>query len=92
MKEFILYVISHLVDEPNQIRLNEILGQHTLVYELHVGDNDVGKVIGRHGNTIRSLRILLSAAAAKQGKRIILEIMEGGIHQDVVPAGRPLPV
>ena len=78
MREFILYLINHLVDEPNKVRLNEVAGQHTIVYEVRVGERDVGKVIGRHGNTVQSLRTLVSAKAAKQGKRIILDVVSDG--------------
>jgi len=47
-----------------------------VIFELHVGDGDIGKVIGRGGQTARSIRTLLSAASAKQGKRAVLEILE----------------
>ncbi len=76
MKEFIEFVIKHLVDKPDEVQVNEIAGERTVVFELRVGEGDMGKVIGRHGQTARSLRILLTAAAAKQGKRSVLEILE----------------
>ena len=76
MKEFIEFVIKHLVDKPDKVQVNEIAGERTVVFELRVGEGDMGKVIGRHGQTARSLRILLTAAAAKQGKRSVLEILE----------------
>lgn len=76
MKEFIEYLIKHLVDKPKEVKINEITGYRTVVFELRVGDGDMGKVIGRHGQTARSLRTLLAAAAAKQGKRFVLEILD----------------
>ena len=76
MQEFIEFVIKHLVDKPDEVQVNEIAGERTVVFELRVGEGDMGKVIGRHGQTARSLRILLTAAAAKQGKRSVLEILE----------------
>ena len=76
MKEFIEYLIKHLVDKPEEVKINEIAGERTVVFELHVGDGDMGKVIGRHGQTAGSLRTLLAAAAAKQGKRFVLEILD----------------
>jgi len=76
MKEFIEYLIKHLVDKPDEVKINEIVGERTIVFELHVGDGDMGKVIGRHGQTAGSLRTLLAATAAKQGKRFILEILD----------------
>jgi uncharacterized protein len=51
-------------------------GEKTVVYELRVGDGDLGKVIGRKGQTAKSIRILLTAASAKRGKRAVLEILE----------------
>jgi len=76
MKAFIEYLIKHLVDRPDEIQINEIKGERTVVFELRVAKGDMGKVIGRHGQTAGSLRTLLSAAAAKQGKRFILEILD----------------
>jgi len=76
MKEFIEFMIKHLVDKPDEVQVNEIVGERTVVCELCVGEGDMGKVIGRRGQTARSLRILLTAAAAKQGKRSVLEILE----------------
>jgi len=76
MKEFIEHLIKHLVDKPEDIKINEIAGKSTVVFELHVGEGDLGKVIGKHGQTARSLRVLLSAIAAKKGKRTILEILD----------------
>ena len=76
MREFIEYLIKQLVDKPEEVQINEIAGEQTIVFELRVGDGDMGKVIGRHGQTARSLRILMAAAAAKEGKRFVLEILE----------------
>ncbi len=76
MKEFLGYVTKQLVDNPSQVHVDEIVGEHTVIYELRVGDGDMGKVIGKKGRTADSLRLLLAAAAAKQGKRSVLEIVE----------------
>lgn len=76
MKEFIEYISKQLVDKPAQVHVHEINGEHTAILELHVGDGDVGKVIGKKGRTADSLRTLLTAASAKLGKRAILEIMD----------------
>lgn len=76
MKEFIEYIAKHLVDKPEEVVVNEIDGERTVVYELRVGYGDLGKVIGKRGQTARSIRILLAAASAKQGKRAVLEILE----------------
>jgi len=76
MKEFIEFIIKHLVDKPDEVQVNEIVGERTVVYELRVGEGDMGKVIGRRGQTAISLRTLIAAAAAKQGKRAVFEILE----------------
>jgi len=76
MKEFIEFLIKNLVDKPDKVQINEIHGEQTVVLELRVGEGDMGKVIGRGGQTAKSLRILLAAVAAKQGKRSVLEILE----------------
>ncbi len=76
MKEFILFVVRHLVDKPDAVTVNEVDGERTVVYELRVGDGDMGKVIGKRGQTAKSIRTLLAAASAKTGKRAVLEILE----------------
>ncbi len=76
MKEFIEFIIKNLVDKSGEVQINEIAGERTVVFELRVGEGDMGKVIGRGGQTARSLRTLIAAVAAKQGKRSVLEILE----------------
>ena len=76
MKEFIEYIVKHLVDKPDAVKIKEINGSHTVVYELHVGNGDLGKVIGKHGLTAKSIRTLLNAVSAKKGKRAVFQILE----------------
>ena len=76
MKDLIEFITKALVDLPDEVEVHEVAGEKTTVYELKVGDGDLGKVIGKHGRTIRAIRTLLSAAATKQGKRAVLEILE----------------
>ena len=76
MKELIEYIARALVDNPDQVQVSEVEGEKTTVYELRVGAGDLGKVIGKHGRTARSIRTLLNAAATKVGKRAVLEILE----------------
>ena len=76
MKEFIEYIVKHLVDKPDEVVVNEIDGERTVVYEVRVGYGDLGKIIGKRGQTAKSIRILLAAASAKQGKRAVLELLE----------------
>ncbi len=76
MRELIEFMARALVDNPDGVDVREIEGEKTPVYELKVADGDLGKIIGKHGRTIRSIRTLLSAAATKVGKRAVLEIIE----------------
>lgn len=76
MKDFIVFIVKHLVDNPEEVQVNEIDGERTIVLELRVAQSDMGKVIGRRGQNARSLRILLAGASAKLGKRSVLEILE----------------
>lgn len=76
MKEFIEFIVKHLVDNPDEVQINEVDGERTVVFELRVGQGDMGKVIGRRGQTAKSIRTLLAAASAKLGKRSVLEILE----------------
>lgn len=76
MTEFVENIAKALVDNPEEVDVREVTGERTIVYELRVNESDLGKVIGRGGQTARSIRTLLSAVAAKQGKRAVLEIIE----------------
>ncbi len=76
MKEFILNIVRALVDKPDEVEVDEVEGTRTTVYELRVGQGDLGKVIGKSGQTAKSIRTLLAAAAARKGKRAVLEILE----------------
>ena len=76
MKELIHYIATALVDHPDQIQIKEIEQDDSIIIELTVAKEDLGKVIGKQGRTARAMRSLLSAAAGKVNKRSRLEIME----------------
>ena len=76
MKELIEYVVKTLVDHPEEIRISEIEGERTIVFELRCHPDDVGKVIGKSGKTVGAIRTLLSTVAARQNKRAMLEVVE----------------
>jgi len=76
MKAFVEYVVKALVDHPEQVDVKEVEGERTVVFELRLNQTDIGKVIGKSGRTITAIRSLLTSAAAKQGKRAMLEIIE----------------
>jgi hypothetical protein len=76
LKELIEFVARALVDNPDQVDVAEIAGEQTVVLELRVAKEDLGKVIGKQGRTVKAMRAILSAAASKLRKRADLEILE----------------
>lgn len=76
MKELVTTIVKALVDYPDEVHVAEVAGERTTVLELKVTKTDLGKVIGKQGQTARSMRMILSAAAAKIKKRAVLEILE----------------
>ena len=75
MKEFIEFIAKHLVDSPDSVSIEEsVPNENTVELVLKVGPDDVGKVIGKQGKTAQAMRTLLTAIAAKEGKRAILKI------------------
>jgi predicted RNA-binding protein YlqC (UPF0109 family) len=65
MKELIKYIAQALVDIPDKVEVTEIIGEQTSVIELRVAKEDLGKVIGKQGRTAKAIRMILSAASAK---------------------------
>lgn len=76
MKEFIEYIVKNLVDNPDQVKINEVGGSHTIIIELSVEKSDIGKIIGKKGKTINAIRTLLMSVASRNGLRVNLEILE----------------
>ncbi len=76
MREFIEYVARQLVDRPESITLMEEEKDGKLIFKIKVDEADVGKIIGKKGRTAQAVRVLLSAVAAKQGKRAIFEVLD----------------
>lgn len=76
LKDLIIYISKALVDLPDEVHVNEIVGEQTTVIELKVDKTDLGKIIGKQGRTARSLRTILNAASTKLKKRSVLEIIE----------------
>ncbi|MEK6576598.1 MAG: KH domain-containing protein [Nitrospirota bacterium] len=76
MKELVEYIAKALVDKPGDVSVKETQGERTTILELRVAQEDLGKVIGKEGRTARAMRIILSAAGTKMGKRCVLEILE----------------
>jgi len=76
LKDIVEIFAKTLADKPDQVQVREIEGERTVVIELRVAPEDLGKIIGRQGRIARSLRLLLTAMARKQNKRAVLEILE----------------
>ncbi|MCB0326787.1 MAG: KH domain-containing protein [Bdellovibrionales bacterium] len=76
MKELLELIVKRLVDHPDEVSVNEVAGEQTSVYELRVHKEDLGKIIGKQGRTAKAIRTLLSAAAVKDSKRVMLEIID----------------
>jgi predicted RNA-binding protein YlqC (UPF0109 family) len=75
VKELLTYVARQLVDLPDQVEVREIEGERSIILELRVAPEDMGKVIGRQGKTAQALRILVKAAGLRDGKRVMVEII-----------------
>jgi predicted RNA-binding protein YlqC (UPF0109 family) len=75
MRTLVEHMAKSLVDEPDQVSVTEIDGD-TVLLELRVAPNDLGKVIGKQGRTARSMRTILGAAGMKLRRRFQLEIIE----------------
>lgn len=85
MKDFVAYIVKNLVDHPDQVKINEIGGTHTVILELSVEKSDIGKIIGKKGKTINAIRTLLMSVASRNGLRVNLEILEDGkpaVHEE----------
>jgi len=77
MKDFLEYLARALVDEPDRVSVEEFEEDDgTLVFELSVDDDDYGRVIGRGGRTAQALRTVVKAAAVKDNRRVLLDIVE----------------
>ncbi len=76
MKDLVEYIAKSLVDNPQAVDVTEIKEDNSVIIELRVAPEDMGKVIGKQGKIAKSIRILSKAAAAKEGKRVSIEIMK----------------
>jgi predicted RNA-binding protein YlqC (UPF0109 family) len=75
MKEFLEYIARNLVDAPDKISIESEEKDGKLFFKIKVADGDVGKIIGRSGKTASAIRVLLRAVAAKEKKRVVLDII-----------------
>ena len=76
MKELVEFIVKSLVDSPDEVRVNVFEERSETTLELSVAADDMGRVIGRNGRVINSIRTLVQVSAAKEGKRVNLEVLE----------------
>jgi len=77
VRELLEYLARALVDLPERVRVEEFEEDDgTLVLELHVADDDAGKVIGRGGRTVAALRTVVKAAAVRDGQRVLVDVVD----------------
>jgi predicted RNA-binding protein YlqC (UPF0109 family) len=75
LKELVEFIAKSIVDDPSQVHVSEIEGEASVILELRVGPEDMGRVIGKGGRTANAMRTLVKVLAAKQGRRVTLEIV-----------------
>ena len=77
MKDLLEYLAKGLVDRPAEVSVDSFEEDDgTLVLELHVADDDVGKVIGRNGRTVNAIRAVIRAASVKHGRRVLVDVVD----------------
>lgn len=75
MKELVRFIAMSLVDHPDEVVVDERENENTVFLELHVASEDMGKVIGKQGKIARALRTVVKAAASKEDKKVIVDIV-----------------
>ena len=76
MRELVEFITKSLVENSDQVQVSEIEGEQTIVIELKVAKEEMGKIIGKRGRTAQAIRTILGAASVKLGKKAVLEIVE----------------
>lgn len=75
MKELLEYLAKSLVDSPDEVQVRLLEAEKTVVLELRVAADDMGKIIGKNGRIAQAIRTVIKAAAVKEGKRVVVEII-----------------
>lgn len=76
MKELLLTLAQAIVDKPEAVEVEVVESERAQILQLHVAQEDVGKVIGKKGRIVTALRTIVKAAASKEGKNVIVEIID----------------
>lgn len=75
MKEVLEIIAKALVDQPDEVVVKEVEGEQSVILELKVADNDMGKVIGKQGRIAKAIRTVVKAAASRENKHVVVEIL-----------------
>ena len=75
MKELLEFIAKSMVSDPDSVEVKETVNDNTVVLELHVADDDMGKVIGKQGRIAKAIRTVVKAAASHENKRVVVEIV-----------------
>lgn len=76
MRELVEYIAKSLVDHPDHVSVNEVENDRSIVLELRVAPDDMGKVIGKQGRIAKAIRTVTKAVATREGKKVIVEIIQ----------------
>ena len=76
MKDLLMYILTNLVDNPDEIQITERETANETVFEVRVAEGDMGKVIGRQGRVVKEIRILMRSVAQRQNRRVSVDIMD----------------
>jgi predicted RNA-binding protein YlqC (UPF0109 family) len=76
MKELLEYLARALVDKPDSVEVTSVEGERSIILQLRVDPEDVGKVIGKKGRIAQAMRTLIKASATKEGRNAIVEIID----------------
>ena len=76
MKDLVEVIAKSLVDNPSEVHVNEVLGEQSVVLELRVAPEDMGKVIGKQGRIAKAIRTVVKAAALNKDQKIVVEIID----------------
>ncbi len=76
LRDLVVFIAQSIVDEPENVLVTEVEGERAVVFEIRVAPGDMGRIIGKRGRVIGAVRSLVQAAAMKEGKRAIVEVLE----------------
>ncbi len=76
LKELVEVIAKALVDHPKEVAVHEVVGERSIILELKVAPDDMGKVIGKQGRIAKAIRTVVKAAATREDKRVVVEILQ----------------